>query len=85
MAEPAPAMRIPAARCARGDRTNAIETLDRWVAGVRDAGLAYTVAAYSVCGQTDKALTALERDVGQPTHLLGETLETPHVLQPFAQ
>jgi adenylate cyclase len=76
---PSEAMRIPlesAARCARGDRTSANATFDRWVAGARDMGLAYTVAAYAVCGQIDKALGALEHDIAQPTHLLGETLET---------
>ena len=75
---PSDAMRIPlesAIGCARGENHKAIETLDRWKAGAHDDGLALTVAAYSLCGQRDKALGALETDVQASTHLLGETLE----------
>jgi len=71
-------MRIPlesAIGCARGDTRKALETLDHWKAGARDEGLALTVTAYSLCGQKEKALDALETDVKASTHLLGETLE----------
>lgn len=75
---PSDAMRIPlesAIGCARGETRKALETLDHWKAGARDEGLALTVTAYSLCGQKEKALDALETDVKASTHLLGETLE----------
>jgi tetratricopeptide (TPR) repeat protein len=75
---PSEAMRIPlesAIGCARGETRKAIETLDRWKAGAQNQGLALAVAAYASCGETEKALAALEADVLAPTHLLGETLE----------
>jgi hypothetical protein len=71
-------MRLPlesAIGCARGETRKALETLNHWMAGASNQGLALTVAAYSLCGQKEKALTALEADVLAPTHLLGETLE----------
>jgi TolB-like protein/Flp pilus assembly protein TadD len=75
---PSEAMRIPlesAIYCARGETRKGLETLDHWAASARDQGLALTIAVYSLCGEKDKALTALETDVQAPTHLLGETLE----------
>jgi TolB-like protein len=75
---PSAAMRIPlesAIGCARGATRKALESLDRWKAVAQDQGLALTVAAYASCGDTGKALDALEADVLAPTHLLGETLE----------
>ena len=49
--------------------------MDRWKAATQNQGLALAVAAYASCGDTEKALDALEADVLAPTHLLGETLE----------
>ena len=75
---PSEAMRLPlesAIGCGRGETRKALETLNRWMAGAGDQGLALTVAAYSLCGQKEKALAALEADALAPTHLLGETLE----------
>ncbi len=75
---PSNAMRIPlesAIGCARGETRKSLEALDHWKAAARDDGLALTVFAYSLCGQKEKALDALEMDVQASTHLLGETLE----------
>ncbi len=75
---PSDSMRVPlesAARCVRKEGKDAVETLNRWMAGAENRSQMYAAAAYALCGQTDKALTALEHDVLRSTHLLSETLE----------
>jgi serine/threonine-protein kinase len=75
---PSDSMRVPlesAARCVRNEGKDAVETLNRWMAGAESRSQMYAAAAYALCGQIDKALTALEHDVLQSTHLLSETLE----------